>query len=71
MGKIINTNNYNNENNLSSIKEDIKTQNIKLEVQQYELVLLKNELKLNNFYNSMAADTFVDVDDIINDNLEE
>ena len=50
---------------------EIKDQSVKLQIQKYELVQLKNELKLANFYNGMAADTFVNVDDIINDNKEE
>lgn len=71
MGKIINTNTIDNKDNLDGVLSELKDQSTKLEVQRTELVLLKNELKLNNFYNGMAADTIVNVDDIINDNAEE
>lgn len=71
MGKVINTNNNNNEIKLSNVVTQLEEQNQKMIIQKYELVQLKNELKLNNFYNGMAADTMIDVDDVINNNGEE
>ncbi len=71
MGKVINTNTSNSETNLNSVINQLEEQNQKMVVQRGELILLKNELKLSNFYNSMAADTVVNVDDIINNNNEE
>jgi hypothetical protein len=71
MGKVINTNTSNNEVSLGNVVTQLEDQNQKMIIQRYELVQLKNELKLNNFYNGMAADTVVDVDDIINNNGEE
>ncbi len=71
MGRVINTNNSNSETNLNGVLSQLEEQNQKMIVQRYELVQLKNELKLNNFYNSMASDTIVSVDDIINNNGEE
>lgn len=71
MGKVINTNNNSNEVTMSNVVTQLEDQNQKMLVQRYELVQLKNELKLNNFYNGMAADTMINVDDIINNNGEE
>ncbi len=71
MGKVVNTNTSSNYVTLGNVVTKLEDQNQKMLVQRYELVQLKNELKLNNFYNGMAADTIINVDDIINNNGEE
>lgn len=67
MGRIIDTRNIQSQTSLDSVNEELSTQSGKLDALSNETKKLKQELKLNNFYNAIASDTHLDSDNFSED----